>query len=157
MPNLKYFSSVAVIVDLINSYFSSIGIEANVVRHNKGRKKKTPVKLNPEAKKTEVKPDPPTLTGFALHLGFNSIEELEHYERDGQFAHHVKRARLIIAAEYEKKLHKSYTSGAIFALKGMGWNDKTEDKTALKKSTILTINIIESGPTPASAEKEVIL
>ena len=49
---------------------------------------------------------PATLTGLALHLGFNSREQFEGYENRGKFAASLKRARLRIEAIYEKKLHQ---------------------------------------------------
>jgi hypothetical protein len=59
-------------------------------------------------------PEPATLSGLALALGFISIAELEAYERDGKFAHIIKKARLKVEAEYEKRLHYQSATGAIF-------------------------------------------
>jgi hypothetical protein len=68
-------------------------------------------------------PEPATLSGLALALGFISIAELEAYERDGKFAHIIKKARLKVEAEYEKRLHYQSATGAIFFLKNLGWSE----------------------------------
>ena len=101
-------------------------------------------------------PEPATITGLALFLGFSSRQSFDDYEQKGKFAQLLRRGRLRIEAEYEKKLHDHYTSGPIFALKSLGWNDgKTADTTPVSRS--LNIKIIETGPQPAKSEKEVII
>ena len=103
-------------------------------------------------------PEPPTLTGLAIFLGFHSKKAFEKYEENGRFASFLKRGRLRIEDVYEKKLLLSSPSGAIFALKNMGWNDKTENKLTGKTAfKTLKIEIIETGPKPANNEKEVVL
>jgi hypothetical protein len=99
-------------------------------------------------------PEPATIAGLALFLGFCSRQAFDDYEQSGEFAHILKRGRLHVEAVYEKKLHQQSSAGAIFALKSMGWNEKVEGNTAFK---CLTIEIIESGPKPAENEKEVVL
>jgi len=65
---------------------------------------------------------------------------------------------LRIEALYEKKLHTQYTSGAIFALKSMGWNERTDHKPADETAnTLLKVEIIQSGPQLASSENGVVL
>lgn len=105
----------------------------------------------------DQEPEPPTLTGLALHLGFNSKEAFEDYEKAGRFADQLKRARLRIEAEYEKKLHFQSSTGAIFALKSMGWTDKDTSKNGdlLPDNLLLKIQIIETGPPTASTEQTV--
>ncbi len=60
-------------------------------------------------------------------------------------------------ADYEKKLHVTSSTGAIFALKSMGWNERTEKTTDIATNNVLKVEIIQSGPKLASSEKEVIL
>ena len=99
---------------------------------------------------------PATLTGLALHLGFHSREQFERYESKGRFAANLKRARLRIEAIYEKKLHQTTFGGAIFALKNLGWVDKADNvKHNAPIIKTLKVTIVESGPPPASNEKEV--
>lgn len=67
----------------------------------------------------------PTITGLAYHLGFESRQSFYDYESYEEFSYTIKRARLFIESEYEKQLQIGNTTGAIFALKNMGWIDKT--------------------------------
>ncbi|HEY0245444.1 MAG TPA: terminase small subunit [Mucilaginibacter sp.] len=139
-PLSHKFPAASQLTVLIDSYF--LGFE---------NKESKPQKDNIE------KSDSPTITGLALHLGFNSRDEFDLYETKGRFASALKRARLRVEASYEKKLHNGSPTGAIFALKSLGWNEKPEIKTTTKVLTTLKVKIIESGPVPAANEKEVIL
>lgn len=77
----------------------------------------------------EEKKEPATVTGLALHIGFESRQSIYDYEEDGQFSYIIKNARLRVECEYEKRLSASQSpTGAIFALKNMGWKDKTEQE-----------------------------
>lgn len=69
---------------------------------------------------------PPTVTGLALGLGLSSRESLDEYGRRPEFSDSVKRAKSMVAACYEERLWGNAPAGAIFALKNMGWSDKTE-------------------------------
>jgi hypothetical protein len=77
----------------------------------------------------EAKKEPATVTGLALHIGFESRQSIYDYEEDGQFSYIIKNARLRVECEYEKRLTTAQSpTGAIFALKNMGWKDKTEQE-----------------------------
>lgn len=76
-------------------------------------------------------PEPPTITGLALYLGFESRQSLYDYEKKGEFSYTIKNARLRVENGYEKALHGRNATGAIFALKNFGWKDKTEVDTNL--------------------------
>lgn len=67
----------------------------------------------------------PTVTGLAIHLGFESRQSFYDYEGNPKFSYTMKKARLFIEREYEKQLSTNPV-GAIFALKNLGWKDKTE-------------------------------
>jgi hypothetical protein len=67
-----------------------------------------------------------TITGLCLHLGFESRQSFYDYEVKSEFAYTVKRARLMVENAYEKRLSDTTPTGAIFALKNMGWKDKHE-------------------------------
>lgn len=69
-------------------------------------------------------PESATITGLALYLGFESRQSIYDYEKNGKFSYTVKRARLRIEHEYEKKLHGVNATGPIFALKNFGWRDQ---------------------------------
>ena len=138
---LPIFSSADELDKLIDAFFKQLD------------SKKRSAKQTSEVKTSEVKPA--TLTGLALHLGFNSREQFERYENKGKYASNLKKARLRIEAIYEKKLHQSTFGGAIFALKNLGWADKSETKHTAPVIKTLRVTIIESGPSPAGDEKEV--
>jgi hypothetical protein len=100
-------------------------------------------------------PEPVLLTGLALFLGFSSKQELEEYERRGRHKLQLRRARLRVEAEYEKRLHQQSPTGAIFALKSMGWTDKVDSALQETRPKNLRIEIVEAGPQVAGSEKDV--
>ncbi|HEY5325742.1 MAG TPA: terminase small subunit [Mucilaginibacter sp.] len=103
-------------------------------------------------------PGPPTIAGLAFFLGFNSRQAFDDYERKGKFAHLLKRCCLRIEALYEKKLLQQSPTGAIFALKSMGRNNKTGKKAdRAGNGQTLLVKLVETGPKPVNCEKEVIL
>lgn len=67
-----------------------------------------------------------TVTGLAYHLGFESRQSLYDYEQKGEFSYIIKRAKLKVEIMYEEALAGTTPTGSIFALKNMGWKDKTE-------------------------------
>lgn len=67
-----------------------------------------------------------TVTGLALHLGFESRQSFYDYEEKEEFSYIIKKARLHVEVAYEERLSGNSPTGAIFALKNMGWKDKTE-------------------------------
>jgi len=73
----------------------------------------------------EKKTDP-TITGLALYLGFNSRNMLYEYRDREEFSGIIKRAMLCVEMHYESALHTFKYGGAVFALKNMGWKDRTE-------------------------------
>lgn len=137
----------------VNDYFKFIEGEYHIER-------KLPKNAKDESILEEViiydrQPEPPTITGLALFIGFSSRQQFEDHEKKPRFAPTLRRARLKIEAEYEKKLHLTSAAGAIFALKSLGWNDDKETTNQALKT--LEIKVLETGPTPAQSEKEVIL
>jgi hypothetical protein len=67
-----------------------------------------------------------TISGLAYHLGFESRQSFYDYEEKPEFTYIVKRARVRVEMSYEERLQENACTGAIFALKNMGWKDKTE-------------------------------
>jgi len=64
-----------------------------------------------------------TVTGLTLFLGFSSRSSLDAYEKKGEeFEYIIKRAKLAVENGYEI----SGQTIDIFALKNMGWRDRTE-------------------------------
>ena len=89
-----------------------------------------------------ISKDPPTITGLCLFLGFESRQSFYDYQEKQNFTYAIKKARLKIECEYEKSLHKQSPTGAIFALKNMGWSDRTEiDHTSAGKGIGFSLNI----------------
>jgi hypothetical protein len=145
------FTTATELTNHIDAYFDYIDSEYRL----ENKPGKGPQQAVAEQKKLCVRePGPATITGLALFLGFSSRQAFDDYEQNGEFAHILKQGMLRVEAVYEKKLHQQSSAGAIFALKSMGWNERSEGNTAFKS---ITIEIIESGPKPAENEKEVIL
>ena len=81
----------------------------------------------------------PTVSGLALFLGFASKQSLYDYEKNEKFSYPIKRALTMIECELEKRLENQSVSGIIFALKNMGWTDKTQTEHSGKiESTHIT-------------------
>lgn len=140
----KYpFSSITELDDLIKTYFEKLDDEAAA---------------DPDAKKTKKEAIPPTMSGLAYHLGFESFQAFEACEAKGKYAFRLKRARLRVEAEYEKKLHFQSSTGAIFALKSWGWSERNNSSSAEEPTNnILKVEVINAGPKLAGSEKDVVM
>jgi hypothetical protein len=149
------FASVNELVNLITQYFTYIEGEY----HLEPKEAKTKTNTDPiEQKVWDREPEPATIAGLVHYLGFSSRQAFEDHEAKGKYAGQLKRARLRIMANYEKKLHATSSSGAIFAIKSMGWDERPEIKLADEAANnVFKIEIVQSGPKLASAENEVIL
>lgn len=71
-------------------------------------------------------PEPLTITGLALYLGFCGRQGLYDYESKEEFSFIIKRAMAKVEQGYEFGLSGTSPTGAIFALKNMKWKDKQE-------------------------------
>lgn len=69
---------------------------------------------------------PITITGLAYFLGFTDRQSIYDYKEKEQFTCIIKKATFFVESQYENKLHSTTPTGAIFALKNMGWRDKVE-------------------------------
>lgn len=89
-----------------------------------------------------------TITGLAYHLGFESRQSFYDYEDRPGFSYIIKRARLKVENGYEENLLGTTPTGSIFALKNMGWKDRTEvapvdpDGNALQP--VININVVQA-------------
>ena len=63
----------------------------------------------------------PTITGLTLFVGFSSRSSWDDYKKKEEFSYIVKRAKLAVENSYEQ----SATTFDMFALKNMGWSDKS--------------------------------
>jgi hypothetical protein len=76
--------------------------------------------------KCAARDKPVTITGALIHLGLSSRTSLLDYEGREGFSEPVKRLRLQVENAYESRLHGNSPTGAIFALKNMGWEDRSQ-------------------------------
>lgn len=81
-----------------------------------------------------------TITGLILALGFGSRQSFYNYLKKPEFSYALNRAKLRIENSYEAYLRMPEVkpTGAIFALKSMGWNDtpQAEDSPENKVETL---------------------
>ena len=90
--------------------------------------------------------DKPTISGLALHCGFVSRQSFYDYEQRPEYSYTIKRARLRIESMYEEKLQGQTCTGAIFALKNLGWRDKTEqEQTGIVTNVNVTVDSNETA------------
>jgi hypothetical protein len=69
-------------------------------------------------------PEPATVTGLTLYLGFATLQSLDDYTKKGpKFAEIIKRGKTRVENRYERNLSGDKPTGSIFALKNMGWKD----------------------------------
>lgn len=79
------------------------------------------------------KPEPPTVTGLALHLGFADKSTLYDYKEKESFSHSIKRAISRIEKHHEIAIaNGDKCTGNIFALKNFGWVDRRETDLNVK-------------------------
>jgi hypothetical protein len=84
-----------------------------------------------------------TITGLALALGFESRQSFYDNEKRDGFSYIIKKCRMIVENAYELALSGGYPTGAIFALKNMGWKDKTE----VESNVNITNEVFKIGDT----------
>lgn len=80
-----------------------------------------------------------TITGVAIILGFTSEQALkDEAEKATAFAEICRKAILKVKECYEKQLHRGggVATGAIFALKNMGWKDSQEVKQEVRSVSL---------------------
>ena len=85
-----------------------------------------------------VIPNPPTISGLALHLGFADRRSIYDYlERNDALSHTIKVATTRIEEFVEKQiLSGGQNTGAIFWLKNKGWKDKQEQELSNPDGTL---------------------
>jgi len=103
---------------------------------------KSPKKFEELTEEYFAEEDAPTITGLALYLGFADRQSLYDYQKREEFSGIVKRARLRVEHAYEKRLGASNPTGAIFALKQMGWSDSRKIEHTGKDGEPLQVSVI---------------
>lgn len=68
--------------------------------------------------------EPYLIVGLALYLGFSSRKNFLGYEEQPGFEDVIAACRAVVEQGYERRLGESKPTGAIFALKNMGWRDE---------------------------------
>lgn len=87
-----------------------------------------------------------TLTGIALCVGIKYQSLLQYKDKDPRYEELINRAKLLVHNDYEKALRKKGRAGDIFALKNLGWKDKTEVENTHTVTMMPTIKqTTESG------------
>jgi len=86
----------------------------------------------------------PTYTGLILALGLVSRKNLSDYGKRDEYKDLVSLTRLMMEEQYEKiALTSNHSSGAIFALKNLGWKDKSETELYGKDGGDIKVSAIE--------------
>jgi hypothetical protein len=72
----------------------------------------------------------PTISGLALFLGYASRQSIYHNKTiNDEYCYLLKKATTFIEKYHEEELNSKNVTGHIFALKNMGWTDKSEVET----------------------------
>lgn len=84
-------------------------------------------------------PRPPTITGIALYLGFNSKQTLYEYGKKDEFADSILRARSKVEEYAEERLYdKDGQRGAEFNLRcNFGWKPEDGAKNDVEQTRIV--------------------
>jgi len=102
-------------------------LEEKMNKVGRPAKYKTPEELQKAVDSYFQNNDRITLSGLALHLGFESRQTLYNYAERDEFLDIIKKARMTVEASYEDRLiYESNATGVIFALKNMDWTDKQQ-------------------------------
>lgn len=117
---LKY-NTVEELQKKIDEYFKSC--EGEILKNEDGH-----IILNKYGEPVIINMKPPTVTGMALYLGFNSRQALLNYQDKKEFHDTITRAKMRIEEYAECRLYdKDGCNGAKFNLiNNFGWKDKQE-------------------------------
>ena len=86
---------------------------------------------------------PPTVSGLAYHLGFESRQSMYDYKKRDEFSYSIKRAVTRIEILHEQNLFSTGAAGSIFWLKNRGWKDKQETDINLNTLPKLDVQIVK--------------
>ena len=90
----------------------------------------------------------PTIAGLAVFLGVER-KTLYNYKEQDELLHIIKEAIAKVEAKYEGRLiYENNPTGVIFALKNMGWKDKTESEVRVDGG----VQLVFTDATPINAE-----
>lgn len=120
-----FYKSAAEMQKKIDAYFEEC--EGQLLTAPDG----TPI-LNKWGEEIWIKRKPPTITGLALAIGFNSRQALLNYQGKPEFNDAITRAKAKVEAYAESRLYdKEGSSGAQFNLKNnfQGWDGEQKRNT----------------------------
>ena len=89
---------------------------------------------------------PPTITGLALALGFNSRQSLLNYQAKKEFMDTITRAKSRVECYTEERLFdKEGANGAKFSLRNnfKGWKENPENDESAEGAGVVIINAIQ--------------
>lgn len=128
-PPIYTSEDVEKVDGLIDDYFEYIKGESEereiekVVKDNEGNPKTITETITFWIRQ----PEPPTVTGLTLFIGFADKSTLYDYAKKEEFSHSIKRGLLKIEQYHEiKTSYGDKCTGNIFVLKNFGWKDKSE-------------------------------
>ena len=119
----KKYENPQDLFDRIVDYFEYIKGESHI---EKREVEIDGVKMMNDVEIWDRPPEPLTITGLSLYLGFANKCSLYDYAKKEEFSDYIKRALSFVEQKYEEMLMSKASTGAIFALKNMGWKDKQE-------------------------------
>lgn len=125
MGRPRIYESVEELDKAIDDYFYPM--ETTTLGTSCGSVEMEPIKSKERIKK-------PTISGLALSLGFADKSTLYEYRDRPEFSYSIKRAISMIEQFHEEGLSDNNVAGRIFALKNMGWKDKTEQDVNMTAS-----------------------
>ena len=89
---------------------------------------------------------PPTITGLALALGFNSRQALLNYQAKDEFNDTILRAKARVECYAEERLFdKDGANGAKFSLANNfdGWKEKQQIEAEVKNDMTITVELVD--------------
>ncbi|CAL1518179.1 DNA-packaging protein [Chitinophaga sp. MM2321] len=108
---------------VVDAYFIYCEGEFHFEKQPRVNKKTEEIEFE-EVKAWDRYPEPYTVTGLVLFLGFAHRQSLDDYEEKPEYSDIIKRARSRVEHGYEKRLFHDRPTGAIFALSNMGWKNQ---------------------------------
>lgn len=82
-------------------------------------------------------PEPPTVTGLTIHLGFSHKSSLYEYAEKPEFTDPIKKGLTLIEKYHEiKAAYGDKCVGNIFVLKNFGWTDRVEHEVNSKQEIV---------------------
>jgi hypothetical protein len=117
-------TSLQILIENISNYFEYIKGETKKEKQSKTLEDGSITIV--EVEKIIRHPEPPSITGLALALGFKSKSTLYDYAKKDMFSYSIKRALLVIENYHEIQIAMGdKCTGNIFALKNFGWKDNS--------------------------------